>query len=66
MEWALATSWPGPSTTGADLAEGTKRSPTTDISCVDGRVKTLREVADHLRAGDYLPGGRLHDEAVAG
>lgn len=50
----------------ADLAEGTKRSPTTDISWVDGRVKTLREVADQLRAGEYVPGGRPYDETIAG
>jgi len=48
----------------AAQAEVTKRSPTTDLSWVDGRIRTLREVADHLRRGDYLPGGSLYDQTV--
>jgi|SRR5215216_366391 len=49
----------------AARAEVTKRSPTTDISWVDGQARTLREVAAHLRAGQYLPGGSLY-EATTG
>jgi hypothetical protein len=30
----------------------------------DGLVDALREVAAHLRQGDYLPGSALYDETV--
>jgi len=48
----------------AEQAEVTKTSKTTDLSWVDGRVRTLREVAEHLRRGDFLPGGSLAGETA--
>ena len=48
----------------AERSELTKNSPTTDASWIDGHVRALREVAERLRAGAYLPGGALYDEGV--
>ena len=42
----------------------TKKSPTTDLAWVDGQVRTLREVAERLRKGEYLPGGSAYDETT--
>ncbi len=50
----------------ADLASVTSKSPTADLSWIHGHEEALREVAERLRAGDYLPGGRLYGEATAG
>jgi hypothetical protein len=50
----------------ADMDDVTMSSPTTDKAWVDGHRRALREVAAHLRLGEYVPGGRLHDETVAG
>ena len=50
----------------ADGVELSGRSPTADRAWVDGHARALRQVAEHLRLGYYLPGGRLYDETVAG
>ncbi len=31
----------------------------------EGHAKALREIAAHLRQGDYLPGGALYEETVS-
>jgi hypothetical protein len=40
------------------------RTLTNDERFTDGLVETLRDIAAHLRQGDYLPGGSLYDETV--
>jgi hypothetical protein len=32
----------------------------------DGYIQAIRHMADNLRAGDYLPGGRSFDDTVEG
>ena len=49
----------------ADLAKVTSKSPTADLSWIHGHEEALREVAERLRAGEYLPGGRFYGEATA-
>jgi predicted metal-dependent phosphoesterase TrpH len=42
------------------------KSPTSDRTWLAGHERALRDVAAHLRQGDYLPGGGLHDDIVSG
>ena len=41
-------------------------SPTADKVWLDGHRRALRDVAARLRQSDYLPGGALYDDTVAG
>ena len=41
-------------------------SPTKNEEWSDGYVTALREVTAHLRQGDLIPGGILHDETDSG
>jgi hypothetical protein len=40
------------------------RTVTNDERFTDGLVDALRDVAAHLRQGDYLPGSLLYEETV--
>jgi hypothetical protein len=37
-------------------------SPTSDPRFEEGVGDTLRDIAAHLRQGDFLPGGRLYED----
>ncbi len=50
----------------AEMDAVAAKSPTSDKTWLAGHADALRDVAVRLRQGDYLPGGALYDETVAG
>jgi hypothetical protein len=44
--------------------ERAAESPTSDLRFKEGVKDTLRDIAAHLRQGDFLPGGLLYEQEL--